>query len=60
VRTDLTIACWGDNSSGEATPPAGTFASVSAGYNFACGVRTNGTIACWGENLAGNATPPAP
>jgi alpha-tubulin suppressor-like RCC1 family protein len=59
LRTDGTIACWGDNYFGETTPPAGTFTSVSAGVYFACGLRADGTIACWGENTFGQATPPA-
>jgi alpha-tubulin suppressor-like RCC1 family protein len=60
VRTDGTLACWGDNSSSQATPPPGAdFVSVGAGQHFACAVRTNGTIACWGMNTSGEATPPA-
>ena len=31
VRTDGTLACWGNNNSGQATPPGGTFTQVSAG-----------------------------
>ncbi len=31
VRTDGTIACWGDNDYGQAAPPGGIFTSVSAG-----------------------------
>ena len=56
LKTDSTLACWGDNSAGEATPPAGAFASVSAGAYFACGLRTDSTIACWGNNSDGQAT----
>ena len=44
---------------GEATPPSGKFASVSAGENYACGIQADGTIACWGDNTYGEATPPA-
>jgi hypothetical protein len=64
VRTNGTIACWGDNYYGQATPPAGTFTSASVGgewvvhQSHACGVRTDGTIACWGDNTYGQATPP--
>jgi alpha-tubulin suppressor-like RCC1 family protein len=57
VRADGTAACWGDNSYGQSTPPAGTFVSVNAG-DHTCGVRTDGTIACWGQNAA-DATLPA-
>lgn len=59
VETDGTIACWGSNDYGQATPPAGTFFSASAGFNHTCGVRTDGTVACWGNNDYGQATPPA-
>jgi hypothetical protein len=39
MMTDGTLACWGDNTYGRTTPPSGTFASISAGYAFGCGVR---------------------
>jgi len=59
VRTDATLACWGRNIEGQATPPAGSFTAVSAGYDYSCGVRTDATLACWGKNDVGQATPPA-
>ena len=59
VRSDGSVACWGDNSYGRATPPAGSFVSVSAGSGHTCGVRSNGSVACWGYNGDGAATPPA-
>ncbi|GIW44313.1 MAG: hypothetical protein KatS3mg077_1595 [Candidatus Binatia bacterium] len=31
VKTDGTVQCWGWNNSGQSSPPAGTFAQVSAG-----------------------------
>ena len=40
-----------------ATPPAGEFASVSAGGRHTCGVRRDGSVACWGSNEYGQATP---
>jgi Regulator of chromosome condensation (RCC1) repeat/PEGA domain len=58
IRTDGSIACWGDKSWGAATPPAGTFTSISAGRHHTCGVNTKGTIACWGWG-AGQAAPAA-
>jgi len=59
VQTDGTLACWGYNEFGQATPPAGTFTAVSAGGSHSCGLKTNGTLACWGLNTSGQATPPA-
>ena len=48
VRLDGTVACWGDNSVGEADPPAGVSSQVSAGRDYTCGVRPPGTLECWG------------
>ena len=59
LSTDTPLACWGDNSYGQATPPSGAFSQVSAGYWHTCGLRTDGTLACWGDNEFGQATPPA-
>ena len=59
VKTDGTVACWGDNTYGQATPPAGTFTAVSAGRFHTCGVKTDATVACWGRNGNGQSTPPA-
>ena len=51
LRTDATIACWGDNRQGQANPPEGTFKSVTAGYEHSCGLRADDTIACWGTDV---------
>jgi len=59
IAVDGTLACWGDNYHGEATPPAGTFSAVSAGGDHSCAVAVDGTLACWGVNDDGQATPPA-
>ena len=59
VRSDGSVACWGDNEDGQSTPPAGSFVSVSAGWYHTCGVRSTGSVACWGSNEYGGATPPA-
>src|SRR5438094_2204048 len=53
LRTDGTVACWGDNYFGQATPPADAFTQVSAGGpggaatptsegGHTCGVKTDG------------------
>ena len=59
MRNNGSVACWGWDEYGKATPPAGSFASVDAGLNHTCGVRSNGSVACWGNDRNGEATPPA-
>jgi alpha-tubulin suppressor-like RCC1 family protein len=58
VKTDGSIACWGFNNYGQATPPAGTFSSVSAGYSHTCALKIDGTVTCWGDNSLGQTTSP--
>ena len=58
VRDDGSIVCWGDDAYGQASPPKGTFISVSAGGNHTCGVRANGSVACWGNDFHGQSRPP--
>ncbi len=53
VQRDGSVACWGDDGDGEATPPAGEFASVIAGEEHTCGVKVDGSVACWGEQARG-------
>jgi hypothetical protein len=49
VRLDGQVACWGRNTFGQASPPAGGFRLVSAGWDYACGVRTDERVACFAE-----------
>jgi hypothetical protein len=64
VKANGEIACWGDNSAGQANPPAGKFSAVSAGGLHTCAVREgpggpeHNTVACWGDNTFGQASPP--
>jgi hypothetical protein len=54
VREDGTLACWGEDSSGQVSEaPEGEFASVSAGGAHACAIRLDFTLACWGEDSSG-------
>ena len=41
------------NTAGQATPPAGSFVSVSAGWGHTCGLRSDGSVACWGRQARG-------
>ena len=58
VRTNGTIACWGDNEHGQADQPDGQFRAVSAGWSHTCGIRTNNTVTCWGSNSSGQSDSP--
>lgn len=57
IRTDQTIACWGDDTFGQATPPAGTFVDVDAGAEHTCGIRTDNTHECWGNPASSDIDP---
>ena len=59
VKRDGSVACWGDNRSGQSTPPTDTFTQVAAGDFHSCGVKSDGGVACWGNNDFGRFTPPA-
>ena len=59
LRTDDTIACWGDNTYTQADAPEGTFQAVSAGGFHSCGLRTGGSIFCWGNNGNGQTDAPS-
>lgn len=42
IRTDRTLACWGETYDGQASPPTGTFTQVSAGDDHTCALRGRG------------------
>ena len=58
LRPDQTIDCWGSDTHGQATPPAGTFTDIAADRDHTCGIRTDGTVQCWGSNSYGESDPP--
>ena len=58
IRTDNTVACWGPNWWGEATPPDGQFTAIATGVGHACGIHTNRLVTCWGHNSSGQTNPP--
>ena len=58
LRTDGTLACWGENGRGQADPPGGTFRAVGAGEGHSCGLRSDSTITCWGNSSGGEADAP--
>jgi hypothetical protein len=58
IRSDGDIACWGDDTWGQATPPAGTFTDIAAGRMTLCAIHISGELECWGRGLYGAAEPP--
>ena len=49
LRRDGAIACWGDDSSGQASPPSGTFVHVDAWGDRTCAITEYAVLECWGE-----------
>jgi len=56
-----TVVGWGNNGSGQATPPAGLtgVVGIAAGYVHSLALTSDGTVVGWGWNGYGQATPPA-
>ena len=52
------LRCWGDDYSGESSPPAGSFVDVAAGSAHACALDDEAALVCWGSNSNGQANPP--
>ncbi|MCE2885742.1 MAG: hypothetical protein LW806_12705, partial [Planctomycetaceae bacterium] len=52
VQSDGTVVCWGRDTNGQASPPAGLGAvtAVSAGSDHSVALTTGGSVVCWGNN----------
>ena len=49
LNADGSIACWGSNEHGKATPPEGEYKAVSSGENGSCAIlREDSAVVCWG------------
>ncbi len=60
LRADGSIAGWGWNNYGQATPPPGNdFVAISAGEYHSLALKADGSIVGWGRNGEGQATPPS-
>jgi alpha-tubulin suppressor-like RCC1 family protein len=49
---DHRVFCWGDNTYGQSTPPAGSFEQIYAGNRFSCALNAGGHLSCWGQGPA--------
>ena len=55
------VECWGDDTEGQASPPAGIFTQISAGGFHTCGIReADRAVECWGNNDDGQTDTPPP
>ena len=60
LMTDGTPVCWGSESYGKSSPPAGArFTTISAGFDHTCALMADGTPVCWGNDIDGQSSPPA-
>ena len=59
LDTSGVISCWGDNTHGQAMPPAGAYSYISVGTDYSCAIRSDQALACWGDNTDGRTDPPA-
>ena len=48
VRSDDTIACFGNNAWRQSVPYNAVYEQVTAGVYHACGLTQSGTVCCWG------------
>lgn len=51
------LACWGRDTDGEATPPDGSWRDVSTGLYASCAIDDAGRIGCWGLSRVADAVP---
>ena len=60
LKTNGTLAAWGDNSYGQATPPGSNdFSVIAAGWDYSIALKTDGSIVGWGNNSLGQTTTPS-
>jgi hypothetical protein len=61
IKADDAPVCWGSNSNGQGSVPAGIgkVDQIAAGYAHNCAIKTDGTPVCWGLDDEGQATVPA-
>ena len=59
LKTDNTVACWGQNDKGQTDVPTGLIAKqVASGNLHSCALKTDNTVACWGQNDKGQTDVP--
>ncbi len=61
ATTNVAVVAWGDDSSGQATVPAGlsNVTAVAAGGAHSLALKIDGTVVAWGDNSVGQTDVPA-
>lgn len=60
LRSDGSLAAWGNNSDGQCNVPAGNdFKAIAAGSRHALALKADGSLAAWGNNDNGQLAVPA-
>ncbi|GEM_PF-644593 len=54
AHADVTVIGWGDNGSGQSSPPTGlsNAVAISAGYGYSLALKADGTVIGWGNQPA--------
>jgi alpha-tubulin suppressor-like RCC1 family protein len=52
------LRCWGDDSRGQSSPPAGRFLAVAGGDTHSCAIALDGRVHCFGEPGLAATDPP--
>jgi alpha-tubulin suppressor-like RCC1 family protein len=50
LRTDGSVDCWGDNTSGQSTSQTGPYIQIAASEKRICGLKEDGSAFCWGSD----------
>ena len=60
LKSDGTVAAWGDNGSGQTTIPVGlsNVVAIAGGFSHSLALKSDGTVAAWGNNGFGQTTIP--
>ena len=60
LKSDGTVAAWGNNDHGQTTVPAGLtdVAYIAAGGSHTVALKSDGTVVAWGDNTYGESAVP--
>ena len=59
IRAQGTLACWGDDTYDQASPPPGSYRDVATGTRHSCAIKSDRTLTCWGGDGENPDPPPS-